>query len=108
MNTVGVGAGSNLSFYNQVIPDVNATLSLATSINCVDGPCIPSTPSAPFNSPIAMGQLANQLGGAILVGHSESSAVPDYGGASTAGLLSGTVLRGSSRSRRVVSRIYPG
>jgi len=76
MNTVGVGAGSNLSFYNQVIPDVNATLSLATSINCVDGPCIPSTPSAPFNSPIAMGQLANQLGGAILVGHSESSAYP--------------------------------
>jgi hypothetical protein len=76
MNTVGVGAGSSLTFYNQVIPDLNATLSLATSINCVDGPCIPPIPSAPFNSPIAMGQLANQLGGAILVGHSESSSYP--------------------------------
>src|SRR4029078_9013689 len=66
MNTVGVGAGSSLTFYNQVIPDLNATLSLATSPNCVDGPCTPSTPSAPFNTPIAMGQLANHLGGAIL------------------------------------------
>jgi hypothetical protein len=76
MNTVGVGTGATLTFYNQVIPDLNATLSLATSPNCVDGPCIPSTPSAPFNTPIAMGQLANQLGGAILVGHSESSSYP--------------------------------
>jgi hypothetical protein len=76
MNTVGVGAGSSLTFYNQVIPDLNATLSLATSPNCVDGPCTPSTPSAPFNTPIAMGQLANHLGGAILVGHSESSGFP--------------------------------
>ena len=27
MNTVGVGAGSNLQFFNMVIPDLNATLS---------------------------------------------------------------------------------
>ena len=27
MNTIGVGAGSNLQFYNMVIPDMTATLS---------------------------------------------------------------------------------
>ena len=76
MNTVGVGPGSTLTFYNQVIPDLLATLDLATSINCVDGPCRPPVPSAPFNTPIAMAKLATQLGGAILVGHSESSPYP--------------------------------
>jgi hypothetical protein len=76
MNTVGVGPGSNLQFYNQVIPDLLATLDLATSPDCVDGPCRPPVPSAPFNTPIAMAQLATKLGGAILVGHSESSPYP--------------------------------
>jgi hypothetical protein len=58
MNTVGVGAGSNLQFYNMVIPDLNSTL----------GPTI--------NTPTQMAVLADQLGGAILMGHSESSSFP--------------------------------
>jgi pimeloyl-ACP methyl ester carboxylesterase len=76
MNTVGVGAGSTLTFYNQVIPDLNSTLSLASSPTCANGTCTPSNPNTPFNTPIAMAQLANQLGGAILVGHSQSSGFP--------------------------------
>ncbi len=76
MKTVGVGTGSTLTFYNQIIPDLNGTLSLATSPSCTDGPCTPSTPSTAFNTPVAMAQLADKLGGAILVGHSESSGYP--------------------------------
>jgi len=58
MNTVGVGAGSNLQFFNMVIPDLNGTL----------GPTI--------NTPTNMALLADELGGAILMGHSESSGYP--------------------------------
>jgi hypothetical protein len=58
MNTVGVGAGSNLQFFNMVIPDLNSTL----------GPTI--------NTPTQMAVLADELGGAILMGHSESSGYP--------------------------------
>jgi hypothetical protein len=58
MNTVGVGPGSNLQFFNMVIPDLIATL----------GPTI--------NTPSQMAVLATELGGAALMGHSESSAFP--------------------------------
>jgi hypothetical protein len=58
MNTVGVGAGSNLQFYNMVIPDLNSTLGTT------------------INTPTQMAVLADQLGGAILMGHSESSGFP--------------------------------
>jgi hypothetical protein len=58
MNTVGVGPGSNLQFFNMVIPDLNGTL----------GPTI--------NTPTNMALLADELGGAILMGHSESSGYP--------------------------------
>jgi hypothetical protein len=66
MNTVGVGnAGSNLQFFNQVVPDLNLTL-----------PSPPADPAGFYNTPAQMAVLANKLGGAILVGHSESSAFP--------------------------------
>jgi hypothetical protein len=76
MQTVGVGKNSTLDFYKQVIPDLNSTLSEAASPTCADGNCTPSDPNAPFNSPDNMATLANQLGGAILVGHSQSSGYP--------------------------------
>jgi len=75
MQTVGVGSPSTLTFYNQVIPDLNSTLSLAAP-GCADGNCTPSNPNTAFNTPVAMAQLANGLGGAILVGHSQSSGYP--------------------------------
>jgi hypothetical protein len=75
MKTVGVGSGSNLNFYKQVIPDLNATLSNAVP-GCADGTCTPADPNAAFNSPDGLAQLANDLGGAILVGHSQSAAFP--------------------------------
>ena len=74
MNTVGVGAGSNLQFYNMVIPDLNGTLTGASS--CLAQPCTPPDPSAFLIPPLKWRQLANELGGAILMGHSESSAFP--------------------------------
>ena len=58
MNTVGVGPGSNLQFFNMVIPDLNSTLGTT------------------INTPTQMAILADELGGAILMGHSESSAFP--------------------------------
>jgi hypothetical protein len=67
MQTVGVGAGSNLQFYNMVIPDLNATLSGAPS---------PADPAGFYNTPAQMAELARQLGGAALMGHSESSSFP--------------------------------
>lgn len=76
MQTVGVGKNSTLTFYKQVIPDLNSTLSEASSPTCADGTCTPSDPNAPFNTPDNMALLANQLGGAILVGHSQSSGYP--------------------------------
>jgi hypothetical protein len=75
MKTVGVGSGASLTFYKQVIPDLNATLSGAIP-GCADGTCTPSDPNAFFNSPDTLATLANKLGGAILVGHSQSAAFP--------------------------------
>ena len=65
MSTVGVGAGSTLDFYKQVIPDMSATLGSS-------GP----NPSDFRPTPAAMAQLSNELDGAILVGHSQSSSFP--------------------------------
>jgi pimeloyl-ACP methyl ester carboxylesterase len=68
MNTVGVGnAGSNLQFLDFGTPGLNATLSGAPA---------PADPAGFYNSPAQMAELSKQLGGAILVGHSESSAFP--------------------------------
>ncbi|HTT84474.1 MAG TPA: hypothetical protein VMF67_13415 [Rhizomicrobium sp.] len=75
MNTVGVGPNSNLSFYNQVIPDLNSTLPNVTP-GCADGTCTPADPNSYFSTPSAMAKLANDLGGAILMGHSQSSGYP--------------------------------
>ncbi len=58
MKNVGVGNGSDLQFYNMVIPDVNSTLG------------------ATINTPTQMAELAKKLGGAVLMGHSESSPFP--------------------------------
>ncbi len=76
MQTVGVGKNATLDFYKQVIPDLNSTLSEAASPTCADGNCTPADPNAPFNTPDNMAILARQLGGAILVGHSQSSGYP--------------------------------
>ncbi len=76
MQTVGVGKDATLDFYKQVIPDLNSTLSEASSPTCADGNCTPSDPNTPFNTPENMASLANQLDGAILVGHSQSSGFP--------------------------------
>ena len=46
MNTVGVGSGSNLQFFNMVIPDLNATLSGAPS---------PADPAGFYNTPSSNG-----------------------------------------------------
>src|SRR5262249_50865610 len=43
---------------------------------CADGTCTPADPNAAFNSPDTLAQLANDLGGAILVGHSLSASFP--------------------------------
>jgi hypothetical protein len=67
MNTVGVGDNSNLQFYNMVIPDLNATLSGAPS---------PADPAGFYNTPAQMAELARELDGVILMGHSESSSFP--------------------------------
>jgi|ERR1700678_4518544 hypothetical protein len=75
MNTVGVGPGSTLTFYNQVIPDLNSTLPNVTP-GCADGTCTPSSPSATYSTPASMATLANDLKGAILMGHSQSSGYP--------------------------------
>ncbi len=75
MKTVGVGPGSTLTFYKQVIPDMTATLT-ASPPGCSGGGCTPAAASAFWHTPAAMAQLANELGGAILVGHSQSSSFP--------------------------------
>jgi hypothetical protein len=75
MNTVGVGPGSTLTFYNQVIPDLNSTLPNVTP-GCADGTCTPADPDAVFSTPASMAKLANDLKGAILMGHSQSSSFP--------------------------------
>lgn len=75
METVGVGRKSNLTFYKQVIPDMTSTLTAAIP-GCAGGNCGPAEPNAFWHTPAAMAQLSNDLGGAILVGHSQSSAFP--------------------------------
>lgn len=75
MNTVGVGPGSTLTFYNQVIPDLNSTLPDVPA-GCADGTCTPQIPSAVYSTPASMARLANDLNGAILMGHSQSSGYP--------------------------------
>ncbi len=67
MNTVGVGGGSNLQFYNMVIPDLTTTLSGAPS---------PADPAGFYNSPSQMAKLASKVGGMVLMGHSQSSSFP--------------------------------
>lgn len=67
MNTVGVGEHSNLQFFNMVIPDLNNTLSGAPT---------PNDPAGFYNTPAQMAELASEVGGAILMGHSESSSFP--------------------------------
>ncbi len=75
MNTVGVGPRSTLTFYNQVIPDLNATLP-GVPAGCYSGSCTPTDPAAFYSTPAAMAKVANDLGGAILMGHSQSSGYP--------------------------------
>ncbi|HEY4038975.1 MAG TPA: hypothetical protein VGM15_09150, partial [Burkholderiaceae bacterium] len=75
MNTVGVGPGSTLTFYNQVIPDLNSTLPNVPA-GCADGTCTPRDPNTIYSTPAAMAKLANDLHGAILMGHSQSSGYP--------------------------------
>lgn len=75
MQTVGVGLKSTLTFFNQVIPDLNATLPNVTP-GCADGTCTPADPNTLFSTPAAMATLANDLDGAILMGHSQSSGYP--------------------------------
>jgi hypothetical protein len=72
--TVGVGnGGANLQFLNQGVPGMNGTLSGAVPPGTVGSP---ADPAAFYNTPAQMAELANELGGAILVGHSESSSYP--------------------------------
>jgi hypothetical protein len=75
MDTVGVGPGSNLDFYKQVIPDMTATLDTSPP-GCSGGGCYVTTPGAFHNTSFDMAELSNDLGGAILVGHSQSSSFP--------------------------------
>jgi len=67
MKTVGVGPNSNLQFYNMVIPDLFQSLS---------GEPTPADASGFYNTPSQMAKLAKDLDGAILMGHSQSSAFP--------------------------------
>jgi pimeloyl-ACP methyl ester carboxylesterase len=76
MNTVGVGAGSNLQFFDQDVPDMLGTLPNPSSPGCTGSACGPADPSVFWNTPAQMAELAKELGGAILVGHSESSTMP--------------------------------
>lgn len=104
MQTVGVGPGSNLQFYNMVIPDLNSTLSGAPT---------PADPAGFYNTPAQMAELARELGGAILMGHSESSSFPTGPRfnplrAATPGRRQTLAkLKPSSSSRRGVSAISP-
>src|SRR5205807_1039895 len=76
MNTVGVGAGSNLQFFHQVIPDLLSTLPNPAFPDCTGSLCLPADPGAFANTPAQMAQLAKDLKGAVLVGHSQSSTYP--------------------------------
>ena len=67
MQTVGVGPNASLDFYKQVIPDLTTTV--ATGVR-------PEDPGENWPSASQMSKLAKKLGGAILVGHSQSSSYP--------------------------------
>lgn len=67
IETIGVGPGSNLAFFNIVIPDLSATLSGAPS---------PADPAGFYNTPSQMAKLATKVGGMVLMGHSQSSSFP--------------------------------
>ena len=67
VKNIGIGAGSNLQFYNMVIPDMTTTLSGAPA---------PADPAGFYNSPSQMAKLASKAGGMTLMGHSQSSAFP--------------------------------
>lgn len=75
MKTAGIGPGSNKTFYKQVIPDLSSSLPGAPQ-GCASGACVPPVASTWWATPVAMAQLADELGGAILVGHSQSSSFP--------------------------------
>jgi hypothetical protein len=76
IKNIGVGPGSNLQFYNMVIPDMNGTLSGAYHPPCASGLCTPPIPDTFFNTPSQMAKLATKVGGMILMGHSQSSSYP--------------------------------
>jgi hypothetical protein len=76
MNTVGVGAGSNLQFFHQVVPDQLGTLPNPAFPGCAGSACLSPLPGAFANTAAQMAELAKQLGGATLVGHSQSSTYP--------------------------------
>jgi pimeloyl-ACP methyl ester carboxylesterase len=67
MQTVGVGPHSTLDFYKQVIPDLSSTVGTGAR---------PEDPGDVWPSASQMAKLARKLGGAILVGHSQSSSYP--------------------------------
>jgi hypothetical protein len=75
MKTVGVGNGSTLDFYKQVIPDLYATLDTSPP-GCTGGGCYTPLAAGFHDTSLAMSNLSNDLGGAILVGHSQSSTFP--------------------------------
>ena len=103
MNTVGVGAGSNLQFYNMVIPDLNTTLSGAPA---------PADPAGFYNTPSQMAKLASKVGGDDLDGSLPIERVPDAEPRSNQvrAAIPGhrrqlVKLKASSSSRQVVSGI---
>ena len=61
MKTVGVGPGSNLQFYNMVIPDMNGTLSGAYHPPCASGLCTPLTLPPSSILPLKWRKLANKV-----------------------------------------------
>ena len=48
-------------------------LGLRERFDCTVSSCVPTDPAAFYNTPSQMALLANQLGGAILMAHSELS-----------------------------------
>ncbi len=66
---MGVGSGSNLQFYNMVIPDLNDDVDRGSRHRQPD-------PAGFFNTPSQMAKLASKAGGMILMGHSQSSSFP--------------------------------
>jgi pimeloyl-ACP methyl ester carboxylesterase len=90
MHTVGVGPRSTLTFYKQVIPDMTSTLTAAIP-GCSGGGCGPAAPDGFWHTPAAMAELAEALGGAILVGHSQSSSFPTRAALRNPGAVKGII-----------------